>query len=85
MKYIIFHVCGRKSLSTKYQSVLQVENLTLKIEQETQKRCLIQNDFKMQTQQLNALKVSEKQIKQENNHLIEIKLSLEKQNNELRK
>ncbi|XP_013922666.1 PREDICTED: rho-associated protein kinase 2 [Thamnophis sirtalis] len=62
-----------------------VENLTLKIEQETQKRCLIQNDFKMQSQQLNALKVSEKQIKQENNHLLEIKLSLEKQNNELRK
>uniref|UniRef100_A0A670Z9R9 Rho-associated protein kinase 2 n=1 Tax=Pseudonaja textilis TaxID=8673 RepID=A0A670Z9R9_PSETE len=62
-----------------------VENLTLKIEQETQKRCLIQNDFKMQTQQLNALKMSEKQLKQENNHLIEIKLSLEKQNNELRK
>ncbi|KAL7988060.1 hypothetical protein Chor_006979, partial [Crotalus horridus] len=62
-----------------------VENLTLKIEQETQKRCLIQNDFKMQTQQLNALKVSEKQLKQESNHLIEIKLSLEKQNNELRK
>uniref|UniRef100_A0A670Z7N1 non-specific serine/threonine protein kinase n=1 Tax=Pseudonaja textilis TaxID=8673 RepID=A0A670Z7N1_PSETE len=60
-----------------------VENLTLKIEQETQKRCLIQNDFKMQTQQLNALKMSEKQLKQENNHLIEIKLSLEKQNNEL--
>uniref|UniRef100_A0A8C5S592 Rho-associated protein kinase 2 n=1 Tax=Laticauda laticaudata TaxID=8630 RepID=A0A8C5S592_LATLA len=62
-----------------------VENLTLKIEQETQKRCLIQNDFKMQTQQLNALKMSEKQLKQESNHLIEIKLSLEKQNNELRK
>ncbi|KAG8124276.1 hypothetical protein E2320_019679 [Naja naja] len=62
-----------------------VENLTLKIEQETQKRYLIQNDFKMQTQQLNALKMSEKQLKQESNHLIEIKLSLEKQNNELRK
>ncbi|XP_077166895.1 rho-associated protein kinase 2 isoform X2 [Paroedura picta] len=62
-----------------------VKNLTLKIEQETQKRCLTQNDLKMQTQQVNALKMSEKQIKQENNHLVEIKLSLEKQNNELRK
>nr|XP_056712214.1 rho-associated protein kinase 2 [Euleptes europaea] len=62
-----------------------VKNLTLKIEQETQKRCLTQNDLKMQTQQVNALKMSEKQLKQENNHLAEIKLSLEKQNNELRK
>ncbi|KAF7247887.1 Rho-associated protein kinase 2 [Varanus komodoensis] len=62
-----------------------VENLTLKIEQETQKRCLTQNDLKMQTQHVNALKMTEKQLKQENNHLIEIKLSLEKQNNELRK
>lgn len=39
----------------------------------------------MQTQQVNTLKMSEKQLKQENNHLQEIKLSLEKQNNELRK
>ncbi|NXJ15406.1 ROCK2 kinase, partial [Odontophorus gujanensis] len=62
-----------------------VKNLTLKIEQETQKRCLTQNDLKMQTQQVNSLKMSEKQLKQENNHLQEIKSSLEKQNNELRK
>nr|XP_032648232.1 rho-associated protein kinase 2 isoform X4 [Chelonoidis abingdonii] len=62
-----------------------VKNLTLKIEQETQKRCLTQNDLKMQTQQVNTLKMSEKQLKQENNHLLEMKLSLEKQNNELRK
>ncbi|NXD82471.1 ROCK2 kinase, partial [Halcyon senegalensis] len=62
-----------------------VKNLTLKIEQEIQKRCLTQNDLKMQTQQVNTLKMSEKQLKQENNHLQEIKLSLEKQNNELRK
>ncbi|XP_066468108.1 rho-associated protein kinase 2 isoform X2 [Tiliqua scincoides] len=62
-----------------------IENLSLKIEQETQKRCLTQNDLKMQAQHVNALKVTEKQLKQENNHLIEIKLSLEKQNNELRK
>uniref|UniRef100_A0A7M4FUW5 non-specific serine/threonine protein kinase n=1 Tax=Crocodylus porosus TaxID=8502 RepID=A0A7M4FUW5_CROPO len=61
----------------------EIKNLTLKIEQETQKRCLTQNDLKMQTQQVNSLKMSEKQLKQENNHLVEIKLSLEKQNNEL--
>uniref|UniRef100_A0A8C0LMA3 Rho-associated protein kinase 2 n=1 Tax=Canis lupus dingo TaxID=286419 RepID=A0A8C0LMA3_CANLU len=57
-----------------------VRNLTLKIEQETQKRCLTQNDLKMQTQQVNTLKMSEKQLKQENNHLMEMKMSLEKQN-----
>ncbi|OBS72486.1 hypothetical protein A6R68_12938 [Neotoma lepida] len=62
-----------------------VRNLTLKIEQETQKRCLMQNDLKMQTQQVNTLKMSEKQIKQENNHLMEMKTNLEKQNAELRK
>ncbi|XP_057646201.1 rho-associated protein kinase 2 isoform X1 [Chionomys nivalis] len=62
-----------------------VRNLTLKIEQETQKRCLMQNDLKMQTQQVNTLKMSEKQIKQENNHLMEMKMNLEKQNAELRK
>uniref|UniRef100_A0A8C5XY27 non-specific serine/threonine protein kinase n=1 Tax=Microcebus murinus TaxID=30608 RepID=A0A8C5XY27_MICMU len=62
-----------------------VRNLTLKIEQETQKRCLTQNDLKMQTQQVNSLKMSEKQLKQENNHLMEMKMNLEKQNAELRK
>ncbi|NP_001154860.1 uncharacterized protein LOC100301953 [Xenopus laevis] len=62
-----------------------VKNLTLKTEQETQKRSLSQNDLKMQMQQVNSLKMSEKQLKQEINHLTEIKLNLEKQNNELRK
>ncbi|KAM4771783.1 rho-associated protein kinase 2 isoform 2-T2 [Rhinophrynus dorsalis] len=62
-----------------------VKNLTLKTEQETQKRSLTQNDLKMQLQQVNSLKMSEKQLKQEINHLTEIKLNLEKQNNELRK
>lgn len=72
-------------LDTKYTIYFQVRNLTLKIEQETQKRCLMQNDLKMQTQQVNTLKMSEKQIKQENNHLMEMKMNLEKQNAELRK
>ncbi|KAJ7414426.1 hypothetical protein WISP_84137 [Willisornis vidua] len=85
--------CDLKQLQQKINELLmqkdilneEVKNLTLKIEQETQKRCLTQNDLKMQTQQVNTLKMSEKQLKQENNHLQEIKLSLEKQNNELRK
>ncbi|XP_041105600.1 rho-associated protein kinase 2-like isoform X2 [Polyodon spathula] len=63
----------------------EVKNLTLKIEQETQKRSLTQNDLKMQSQQVNSLKMSEKQLKQEINHLLEIKSTLEKQNCELRK
>ncbi|XP_026007233.1 rho-associated protein kinase 2 isoform X4 [Astatotilapia calliptera] len=63
----------------------EVKNLTLKIEQETQKRNLTQNDLKAQNQQLSALKTSEKQLKQETNHLLDIKRSLEKQNQELRK
>ncbi|XP_057715129.1 rho-associated protein kinase 2 isoform X1 [Corythoichthys intestinalis] len=63
----------------------EVKNLTLKIEQETQKRNLTQNDLKAQNQQLNSLRTSEKQLKQETNHLLDIKRSLEKQNLELRR
>ncbi|XP_061100119.1 rho-associated protein kinase 2 isoform X2 [Conger conger] len=63
----------------------EVKNLTLKIEQEMQKRSLTQNDLKAQNQQLNALRMSEKQLKQEVNHLLDIRHSLEKQNQELRK
>lgn len=63
----------------------QVKNLTLKTEQETQKRNLTQNDLKALNQQVNALRTSEKQLKQETNHLLDIKQSLEKQNHELRR
>lgn len=63
----------------------QVKNLSLKIEQEIQKRTLTQNDLKVQNQQLSTLKTSEKQLKQEINHLLDIKRSLEKQIMELRK
>lgn len=62
-----------------------MKNLALKIEQETQKRNLTLNDLKAQNQQLNSLRTSEKQLKQETNHLLDIKRSLEKQNQELRK
>ncbi|XP_056094636.1 rho-associated protein kinase 2 isoform X4 [Rhinichthys klamathensis goyatoka] len=63
----------------------EVKNFSLKIEQEVQKRTLTQNDLKVQNQQLSTLRTSEKQLKQEINHLLEIKRSLEKQNMELRK
>lgn len=62
-----------------------MKNMMLKIEQETQKRNLTQNDLKAQNQQLSSLRTSEKQLKQELNHLLDIKRSLEKQNQELRK
>ncbi|XP_050982776.1 rho-associated protein kinase 2 isoform X3 [Labeo rohita] len=63
----------------------EVKNLSLKIEQEVQKRTLTQNDLKVQNQQLSSLRTSEKQLKQEINHLLEIKRTFEKQNMELRK
>uniref|UniRef100_A0A8C6V8G3 Rho-associated protein kinase n=1 Tax=Neogobius melanostomus TaxID=47308 RepID=A0A8C6V8G3_9GOBI len=53
--------------------------------EDTQKRSLTQNDLKAQNQQLNSLRTSEKQLKQEMNHLLDMKRSLEKQNQELRK
>ncbi|TRY98817.1 hypothetical protein DNTS_021087, partial [Danionella cerebrum] len=63
----------------------EVNNLALKIEQEIQKRTLTQNDLKIQNQQLSSLRTSDKQLKQEINHLLEIKRTLEKQNMELRR
>jgi hypothetical protein len=62
-----------------------VKNLSLGMEQEEQKRRLSQNDLKAQTQQVTALRSSEKQLKQELNHLLDMKQSLEKQNHELRR
>lgn len=62
-----------------------MKNMTLRIEQETQKRSLTQNDLKAQNQQLSSLRTSEKQLKQEMNHMLDIKRSLEKQNQELRR
>ncbi|XP_060727581.1 rho-associated protein kinase 2 isoform X3 [Tachysurus vachellii] len=69
----------------KDQLTEEMKNLSLKIEQEIQKRTLTQNDLKVQNQQLSTLKTSEKQLKQEINHLLDIKRSLEKQIMELRK
>ncbi|KAJ3612919.1 hypothetical protein NHX12_019176, partial [Muraenolepis orangiensis] len=73
---------GRSMLDCDHK---QVKNLTLRMEQESQKRSLTQNDLKAQTQQVNALRTSEKQLKQEVNHLLDIKKTMEKQNQELRK
>ncbi|XP_055740363.1 rho-associated protein kinase 2-like [Salvelinus fontinalis] len=63
----------------------EVKTLSLCMEQEEQKRMLSQNDLNAQTQQVTALCSSEKQLKQELNHLLDMKHSLEKQNQELRR
>uniref|UniRef100_A0A4W5MLT0 non-specific serine/threonine protein kinase n=1 Tax=Hucho hucho TaxID=62062 RepID=A0A4W5MLT0_9TELE len=63
----------------------EVKNLSLGMEQEEQKRRLSQNDLKAQNKQVTALRSSEKQLKQELNHLLDMKQSLEKQNQELRR
>ncbi|XP_064781721.1 rho-associated protein kinase 2-like isoform X1 [Oncorhynchus masou masou] len=63
----------------------EVKNLSLGMEQEEQKRRLSQNDLKAQTHQVTALRSSEKQLKQELNHLLDMKQSQEKQNHELRR
>lgn len=77
--------CSSFARPSVFPPLFQVKNLTLKNEQEIQKRNLTQNDLKVQNQQLNTMRTSEKQLKQENNHLLDIKRSLEKQNQELRK
>lgn len=63
----------------------QVKNLSLRLEQEIHKRSLSQSDLKMQNQQVSVLRSSEKQLKQELNHLLDMKQALEKQNQELRR
>lgn len=64
---------------------VQVKNLSLRLEQEIHKRNLSQNDLKMQNQQVSVLRSSEKQLKQELNHLLDMKQILEKQNQDLRR
>ncbi|XP_032441184.1 rho-associated protein kinase 2-like isoform X4 [Xiphophorus hellerii] len=61
----------------------EVMDLTLRLEQETRKRSLSQSDLKVQKQQVSALASSEKQLKQELNQLLDMKQSLEKQNQKL--
>uniref|UniRef100_A0A665W5Z5 Rho-associated protein kinase 2 n=1 Tax=Echeneis naucrates TaxID=173247 RepID=A0A665W5Z5_ECHNA len=63
----------------------EVKNLNLRLEQEIHKRSLSQSDLKMQNQQVLVLRSSEKQLKQELNHLLDMKQILEKQNQELRR
>ncbi|XP_069014195.1 rho-associated protein kinase 2-like isoform X2 [Embiotoca jacksoni] len=63
----------------------EVVHLRLRLEQEMHKRSLSQSDLKIQNQQVSVLHSSEKQLKQELNHLLDMKQILEKQNQELRR
>lgn len=65
--------------------MVQVKNLNLRLEQESHKRSLSQSELKMQNQQVSVLRSSEKQLKQELNHLLDMKQTLDKQNLELRR
>ncbi|XP_067240150.1 rho-associated protein kinase 2b isoform X2 [Chanodichthys erythropterus] len=71
--------------SLKEKLTEEVEVLTVRVQQETQRKTLCQNDLKVQREEISTLRSSEKQLKQELNHLLELKLSLEKQNQELRR
>ncbi|XP_057208515.1 rho-associated protein kinase 2-like isoform X2 [Triplophysa rosa] len=71
--------------SFKEKLTEEVEVLTVRAQQETQKKNLCQADLKVQRQEISTLRSSEKQLKQEVNHLLELKLSLEKHNQELRR
>ncbi|CAJ1072492.1 rho-associated protein kinase 1 isoform X2 [Xyrichtys novacula] len=55
----------------------EVKNLRIQAEQESSKRVQAQNDLKSRTQEVDRLRVSEKQLKQETNTALESKRSLE--------
>ncbi|KAB5517216.1 hypothetical protein PHYPO_G00187160 [Pangasianodon hypophthalmus] len=71
--------------SHKNKLMEEVDLLTVKVEQEMQRRNLSQADLKAQRHEVSTLRSSEKQLKQELNHLLELKLSMEKHNQELRR
>uniref|UniRef100_A0A8C1QNI4 non-specific serine/threonine protein kinase n=1 Tax=Cyprinus carpio TaxID=7962 RepID=A0A8C1QNI4_CYPCA len=69
--------------SLKEKLTEEVEVLSVRVQQETQKKTLFQADLNVQRQEVSTLRSSEKHLKQELNHLLELKLSLEKQSQEL--
>ncbi|KAK7940146.1 hypothetical protein WMY93_003472 [Mugilogobius chulae] len=63
----------------------EVKSLSSRLEQEVHSRSLSQAELKMQKQEVTVLTTSEKQLKQEVNHLLELKSALDKNNQELRR
>lgn len=60
-----------------HTALLQVKNLRIQVEQESSKRVLAQNELKNRMQEVDRLRCSEKQLKQEINTALESKRSLE--------
>lgn len=60
-------------------------SLSSRLEQEIHERNLNQSELKMQNQQVSVMRSSEKALKQEINHLLDIKDDLESQSQELRR
>ncbi|XP_072313433.1 rho-associated protein kinase 2-like isoform X2 [Eucyclogobius newberryi] len=69
----------------KDQLCEEAKSLSSRLDQEAHSRSLSQAELKMQKQQVTVLKTSEKQLKQELNHLLELKSALDKNNLELRR
>lgn len=59
--------------------------LSSRLEQEIHERSLSQSELKIQNQQVSVMRSSEKALKQEINHLLDIKDDLETQSQELRR
>lgn len=60
-------------------------SLSSRLEQEIHEHNLSQSELKMQNQQVSVMRLSEKALKQEINHMLDIKDDLEAQNKELRR
>ena len=66
-------------------SLSQLDSLSLRVEQESQRRSLSQRDLREQTQAVQTLRSSEKKLQLEVSTLTDFKVSLEKTNQELRR
>lgn len=69
--------CAYDNLTSSHVLPLQVKNLRIQGEQELSKRVLAQNDLKGRMLEVDRLRCSEKQLKQEINTALESKRSLE--------
>lgn len=75
----------RRPLTLSSRSAAQVASLSSRLEQEIHRRNLSQSELKMQNQQVSVMRSSEKALKQEINHLLDLKDGMESQNQELRR
>ncbi|XP_031437399.1 rho-associated protein kinase 2b isoform X2 [Clupea harengus] len=69
----------------KDQLAQELDSLSLRVEQESQRRSLSQRDLREQTQAVQTLRSSEKKLQLEVSTLTDFKVSLEKTNQELRR